>query len=95
MSDMLAPFIKMMTAILIVLFVIAIADYLYQRHEFMQKMKMSKQELMINATNKPKVTRTSKASYASCANKKARQRMIQNVPDADVVITNPTHYAVR
>lgn len=93
MFDMQTLFIKMMTAVLIVLFVIAIADYLYQRHEFMQKMKMSKQEIKDEykqTEGDPHV----KGKLRQLREQKARQRMIQNVPDADVVITNPTHYAV-
>lgn len=91
--DMQTLFIKMMTAILIVLFIIAIADYMYQRHEFMQKMKMSKQEIKDEykqTEGDPHV----KGKLRQLREQKARQRMIQNVPDADVIITNPTHYAV-
>lgn len=91
--DMETLFIKMMSAVLIVLFVIAIADYLYQRHEFMEKMKMSKQEIkdeFKQTEGDPHV----KGKLRQLREQKARQRMIQAVPDADVVITNPTHYAV-
>ena len=93
MFDLETIFIKMMTAVLVVLFVIAIADYLYQRHEFMQKMKMSKQEIKDEykqTEGDPHV----KGKLRQLREQKARQRMIQAVPDADVVITNPTHYAV-
>lgn len=93
MFDMETLFVKMMTAMLIVLFVIAIADYIYQRHEFMEKMKMSKQEIkdeFKQTEGDPHV----KGKLRQLREQKARQRMIQNVPTADVVITNPTHYAV-
>jgi flagellar biosynthetic protein FlhB len=93
MFDMQTLFIKMMTAILIILFLIALGDYLYQRHEFMEKMKMSKQEIKDEykqTEGDPHV----KGKLRQLREQKARQRMIQNVPDADVIITNPTHYAV-
>ncbi|MCC7036019.1 MAG: flagellar biosynthesis protein FlhB, partial [Alphaproteobacteria bacterium] len=93
MEDLKTLFLKMMAAALVVLFVLAIADYLYQRHDFMQKMRMSKQELkdeMKQTEGDPHV----KARLRQLREQKARQRMMQAVPEADVVITNPTHYAV-
>lgn len=93
MFDLEALFLKMMIAILIVLFFLAIMDYAFQRHDFMQKMRMSKQELKDEykqTEGDPHV----KARLRSLREQKARQRMMQAVPTADVVITNPTHYAV-
>lgn len=86
-------FLRMMTAVLVVLFVLAVMDYLYQRHDFLQKMRMSKQELkeeFKQTEGDPQV----KARLRQLREQKARQRMMQAVPEADVVITNPTHYAV-
>jgi flagellar biosynthetic protein FlhB len=68
-------------------------DYLYQRHDFMQKMRMSKQEIkdeFKQTEGDPMV----KGRLRQLREQKARQRMMQSVPEADVVITNPTHYAV-
>jgi flagellar biosynthetic protein FlhB len=93
MFEMESLFLKLMVAALIVLFVIAIGDYIYQRHEFMQKMRMSKQEIKDEykqTEGDPHV----KGRLRQLREQKARQRMIQAVPSADVVITNPTHYAV-
>lgn len=93
LDDMMHLFIKMMTAVLVVLFVLAVMDYLYQRHDFMQKMRMSKQEVKEEykqTEGDPHV----KAKLRQLREQKARQRMMQSVPEADVVITNPTHYAV-
>jgi len=93
MYDLRTLFFKMMAAALVVLFVLAIADYLYQRYEFMQKMRMSKQELreeQKQTEGDPQV----KARLRQLREQRARQRMMQAVPEADVVITNPTHYAV-
>ena len=73
--------------------VIAAADYGYQKYSTEKQLKMSKEE----------VKQESKGQEASAevrgARKRrqmegARARMMQDVPDADVVVTNPTHYAV-
>lgn len=93
MFDFETLFMKMMIATLIVLFFIALADYLYQRYDFMQKMRMSKQEVRDEykqSEGDPQV----KAKLRQLREAKARSRMMQAVPEADVVITNPTHYAV-
>ena len=93
MSDLRTLFIKMMIAALIIQFVIAVADYTYQRFDFMQKVRRSKQELkeeFRQTEGDPHV----KARLRQLREQKARQRMMQAVPEADVIITNPTHYAV-
>lgn len=93
MFDLQSLFLKMMIAVLAVLFVLAVMDYLYQRHDFMQKMRMSKQEIkeeFKQTEGDPHV----KARLRELRERRARQRMMQAVPEADVVITNPTHYAV-
>lgn len=86
-------FVKMMTAVLIVLFVVAVADYVYQRYDFMKKLRMSKQEIKDEykqTEGDPHI----KGKLRQLREQKARQRMMQAVPSADVVITNPSHYAV-
>ncbi len=93
MSDMMAMVIKMMTGILVVLLAMSIADVLYQRWEFGKQMRMTKQEL------KDEYKQTEGDPYVKGRLKqlrmeKARQRMMQAVPKADVVITNPTHYSI-
>lgn len=93
LDDLQSLFAKMMMAVLSVLFVLALMDYIYQRHDFMQKMRMSKQEIkdeFKQTEGDPQV----KARLRALREQKARQRMMQAVPEADVVITNPTHYAV-
>lgn len=93
MEDLRSLFLRMMTAALSVLFVLAIADYLYQRHDFMQKMMMSKQEIkdeFKQTEGDPHI----KGKLRQLREQRARQRMMQAVPEADVVITNPTHYAL-
>lgn len=72
---------------------IAIADYLFQHHRWKEKMKMSKQEVKDEhkqSEGDPQV----KARIRSLRMSRARKRMMSAVPSADVVVTNPTHYAV-
>ena len=76
-----------------VMTVIAALDYTYQRFNFMKQMRMSKQE--VKEENKqsegdPQI----KARIRAIRMDRARKRMMAKVPDADVVITNPTHFAV-
>jgi flagellar biosynthetic protein FlhB len=73
--------------------VIAGLDFAYQKYEFNQKMKMSKQEIKDEykqTEGSPEI----KAKVRQIRMERAQQRMMSNVPKADVVITNPTHFAV-
>ncbi len=79
-------------AALIMAFVAAF-DYLYQWYEYEKNLRMSKQEIKEEykqTEGDPQV----KGKIREKQNMMARRRMIQNVPNADVVIRNPTHYAV-
>lgn len=79
--------------VLVIVFLMAIADFAYQKWRFMEKMKMTRQEVRDEhrqAEGDPKV----KAKIASLRVQRSRQRMMQSVPQADVIVTNPTHYAV-
>lgn len=85
--------LRMMSGILVVLLVIAVADLVFQRYENFQKMRMSKQELKDEyrqTEGDPHV----KSKLKQLRAERARQRMMQAVPEADVVITNPTHYSI-
>lgn len=73
--------------------VIGLADYLYQKWKFGEDMKMTKQEVKDewkNSEGDPKV----KGKQRQRMQEASRRRMMQAVPQADVVITNPTHFAV-
>lgn len=73
--------------------VIAGLDFLYQKWKFSEDMKMTKQEVkeeMKNAEGDPQI----KGKIRQRMREASRRRMMQSVPEADVVITNPTHYAV-
>lgn len=77
----------------IVYCLIGAADYLYQKHKFNEDMKMTKQEVrdeMKNTEGDPQI----KGKQRQRMQEASRRRMMQDVPKADVVITNPTHYAV-
>jgi len=68
-------------------------DMLYQRYEFTKQQRMSRRDIKDEhkqTEGDPMV----KARLRSIRMEKARQRMMAAVPDADVVVTNPTHYAV-
>jgi flagellar biosynthetic protein FlhB len=80
-------------AVLGVLGVTAAFDYFWQKHRFLERLKMSHQEVkeeMRQSEGDPHV----KAKLKQQRMERARRRMMQNVPKATVVVTNPTHYAV-
>lgn len=72
---------------------VSIPDYLFQRHQFMESLKMSKQEVKEEykeLEGDPLV----KGRMKQRMREMLGRNMALNVPKADVVITNPTHYAV-
>ncbi|MFC2588256.1 MAG: flagellar biosynthesis protein FlhB [Campylobacter sp.] len=78
---------------LLVLLVIGLIDLLIVRFQYFRDLRMSKQEIKDEykqMEGDPQV----KGRIRQLQMRAARRRMIQNVPQADVVITNPTHYAV-
>ena len=77
----------------VMLLIMAVFDYLYQRWEFERSLRMSKKEIKDEykqMEGDPKV----KQRIRQRQREMARQRMMQDVPKADVVVTNPTTYAV-
>ncbi len=73
--------------------VIGFADFGYQKWKFAEDMKMTKQEVKDewkNAEGDPAI----KGKQKQRMREASRRRMMQAVPSADVVITNPTHFAV-
>jgi flagellar biosynthetic protein FlhB len=76
-----------------VLFVIAAADFLFQRWQHTQDLMMTKQEIkeeIKQSEGDPLV----KGKIRQIQRQIAQRRMMQEIPKADVVITNPTHVAV-
>ncbi|CAN5158214.1 flagellar biosynthesis protein FlhB [soil metagenome] len=85
--------LHMIQSVAILVGCIAAFDFIYQRHSFLQRMKMSLQEVKDEhkqSEGDPKI----KAKVRSIAIQRSRRRMMAAVPDASVIITNPTHYAV-
>ena len=92
-GDMSHLLFKVLIAALAALAVIAGADYFLQRFRFMQRNRMSKQEIkeeFRQTEGDPAV----KAKIRQIRNERSRRRMIAAVPEATVVIMNPTHFAV-
>ncbi len=75
------------------LFVLALFDYAYQKWDFEKKQRMSKQEVK-DEYKKTEGDPLIKSKIRERQRRMAMQRMMQEVPKADVVITNPTHFAV-
>ncbi|MEA3374174.1 MAG: flagellar biosynthesis protein FlhB [Campylobacterota bacterium] len=78
---------------LFILFVFAMIDLVIKRKQYFDQLKMSKQEIkdeMKNMEGDPHI----KAKIRQVQMQAAQKRMMAEVPNADVVITNPTHYAV-
>ncbi len=77
----------------VMMLLVALIDYLYQRFEYMKSLRMTRQEIKEEykqTEGNPEV----KAKLRQIRQERARRRMIAAVPKADVVIRNPTHYAV-
>jgi flagellar biosynthesis protein FlhB len=94
----LGPFVfwlivKLFACVLAVLALVALGDWLYQRHVWYQRQRMTVQELkeeFKQSEGNPEI----KAKIKRLRRQRASRRMMANVPKASVVVTNPTHYAV-
>jgi len=85
--------VKILTSVLIVVTFIAAADYFYTRNKWWKRQMMTQQETRDEykqMEGDPHV----KGRIRQLRQERARKRMMQAVPDATVVVTNPTHYAV-
>ena len=85
---------RLLISVLSAMIAITLADVIYQRYEHMKKLRMSRQELKDEARESegdPLI----KGRLRQLRMERARKRMMAEVPKAgDVVVTNPTHYAV-
>ncbi|MEE3625288.1 flagellar biosynthesis protein FlhB [Nitrospirillum sp. BR 11752] len=79
--------------VLIALGLLAGADWWYQRWKFMRDMRMTKQEVK-DEHKQTEGDPLIKGKIRALRMQRARNRMMENVPKADVVVTNPTHYAI-
>jgi flagellar biosynthetic protein FlhB len=85
--------IKLVAAATIIMLVLALADYLFQRFKFLHENMMSLREVKDEMRDN-EGDQYVKQRQRQIRNDRARTRMMQAVPKADVVVTNPTHYAV-
>ena len=84
---------RVLIACSIVMAAVALLDYLYQRWEYLKSLRMTKQEVkeeFKQTEGDPMV----KNRLRQIRMERARERMMASLPQADVVITNPTHFAV-
>lgn len=84
---------KTIWVILAVFAVFAVVDFIWQRYQHAKKMRMTKQEVRDETKQRegdPKV----KSRIRQIQREVAQQRMFDSISEADVVVMNPTHYAV-
>lgn len=80
-------------AVLLLVMALALFDFVYQRRAFMKRMMMTLQEVKDEhkqSDGDPKI----KAKIRQIQMQRSRKRMMAAVPEASVIITNPTHYAI-
>ena len=85
--------VKVFIATLAIVTIVAIADFMYQKNQWWEKQKMTVREIRDehkSMEGDPKIKQRIRQIRAE----KSRKRMMASVPDATVVITNPTHFAV-
>jgi flagellar biosynthesis protein FlhB len=85
--------VQLFFAAVIIVVIIWVLDYTYQYMSFMKRMRMSRQDMkeeFKQSEGDPHI----KSKLRSLRMERSRKRMMAAVPTADVVITNPTHYAV-
>lgn len=86
-------FVKLMARLVAFAALIALLDWFWQKHQYEENLKMSKYEVkqeFKELEGDPQI----KARIRGLQFEMARKRMLADVPTADVVVTNPTHYAV-
>lgn len=83
----------LMLRICAVMLVIALVDMAFQKWNFIRKMKMTKQEVK-EERKQHEVSSEVRGKIRQVQSEMARKRMLADVPDADVIVTNPTHVAV-
>ncbi len=85
--------VHLVLILLLVITVIAVADLLYVRYQYFKGLRMTKQEVK-DEHKQMEGDPVVKNRIRSLRIEKARRRMMAKVPNASVIITNPTHYAV-
>lgn len=80
-------------AVALLLIFLSVLDYMYQKYDHEKNIKMSKQDVK-DEYKKSEGDPLIKSKIKEKQRQMAMSRMMQEVPKADVVITNPTHYAI-
>ena len=85
-------------SLLLILFVIGVGDYIWSRHTWLKKLRMTKQDMkeeFKESEGSPEVKSRMRRLQMEASQKAAEQsQAIDNVKDATVIITNPTHFAI-
>ena len=85
-------------SLLLILFVIGVGDYIWSRHTWLQKLRMTKQDMkeeFKESEGSPEVKSRMRRLQMEASQKAAEQsQAIDNVKEATVIITNPTHFAI-
>ena len=85
--------LRIMAEAAVVMLIISIPDYMFQRNQHLESLKMTKQEVKEErkqSEGDPLIKRRLRERMQQILS----QNMMENVPKADVIITNPTHYAI-
>ncbi|ATO47940.1 flagellar biosynthesis protein FlhB [Brevibacillus laterosporus] len=85
--------VKLGISVGMLLVILAFLDYLYQRFEYEKNLRMSKQDIK-DEHKKMEGDPLIKSKIKERQRQMAMRRMMQEIPNADVIITNPTHFAV-
>jgi flagellar biosynthetic protein FlhB len=72
---------------------LSVFDYLYQKYDYEKNIRMSKNDIK-DEYKKSEGDPLIKSKIKQKQREMAMQRMMQDIPQADVIITNPTHYAI-
>jgi flagellar biosynthetic protein FlhB len=84
---------KLMVGVLAIYFFVGVGDFVYQRFTWMKRQRMTREEMkqeFKDTDGNPEI----KAKLRQIRMQRLRRRMMAKVPEATVIITNPTHYAV-
>ncbi|MGM0844613.1 MAG: flagellar biosynthesis protein FlhB [Bacillota bacterium] len=93
MATMGSLTVQMGIAASLALLFLSVFDYLYQKYDFEKNIRMSKQDIK-DEYKKSEGDPLIKSKIKQRQREMAMRRMMQEVPQADVVITNPTHFAI-
>lgn len=93
LKKFLSLLLKILTSLIITIFIIAIMDYFYERWTHLKNLRMTKQEVKDERKEMegdPQI----KGRIRQIRLERARRRLTAEIPKATVIITNPTHFAV-